>query len=105
MADRIVLLGPIRDRDGRRVVECAEVTPLDAGAFVSGGKWRVSLSRLTGELANATVLMRVKEWVAEPDEYSATSRAEDISWRACLVVCPEAKRFELAVPLPLYQAA
>lgn len=123
MADRVVILGPIREMPTRRIVDlpmgdtvapvniardetervvlAASITPMDGEAFVQSGQWRVSLARYSGALSDATVIRRVKEWRADADERSARSRAEDADWASALRICPEANFFVVPVPIPL----
>lgn len=95
MARRCVMLGPVRGD----VVLAAEVTPMDAAAFC-GGKWRVSFTNFAGPLSDATVVMRMKEWVAEPDEQSTRQRAEDVAWETVLMMS-RGKQFTIPVPMDL----
>lgn len=101
MARRVVILGPIRGDE----VRAAEITPLDGGAFVQSGKWRVSLARFDGDLYDATVIERTKPWEAERDEQSQRQRDEDLVWEMVMRICPEAKPFYVRVPIPLAASA
>lgn len=93
MANRVVIIGPMRKTPEGRVISAAEITPLDGEAFLANpqGAWRVSLSRLTGPLADATVIMSTREG----------GEVSDLAWRACMTVCPEAKEFTISAPMEL----
>lgn len=106
MADRVVILGPIRTRmaaippSAEMVVLTAEVSPMDGETLLQAGQWRVALARYSGPLADATVLRRT--WEAEPDEFSARSRKEDGDWAAVVRICGATV---VEIPTPLRLAA
>lgn len=85
MSDRIVILGP---HDGE-TMQAAEIPPMDAGAFLNGDNWRVSLTLFSGPLANATVLC------PKPIDRPITAG----EWRAALLICPQAIPFEIQLPI------
>jgi hypothetical protein len=89
---RIVIIGPVEQRGDERVIHAAEITPLDGEAFLANpqGAWRVTLSRLSGPLSDATVIMSTRE-----------GGVTDLQWRACMLVCPDAQEFEMVAPMPV----
>lgn len=86
MSERIIILGPT---DGE-TIKAAEITPMDAGAFLTG-PWRVRLALFDGPLANATVI--------GPKPYERVVTEGD--WRAALTICPDAIPLSLDLPLSL----
>lgn len=87
MSERVVILGPYDDEK----MKAAEITPMDAEAFLNGGGWRVRLSLLDGPLANATVI--------GPDPIDRPISEGD--WRAAMSICTSSLPFELDLPLGL----
>lgn len=99
MAERIVVLG----LGGK----CLEIpSAMDAGASVNMGMLRASLTKWSGPLANATVLVFTHEYLSKygnPNEVPAHEKA----WENLLAMPyrPLAVEFEVETPIPLAAVA
>jgi hypothetical protein len=92
MAARLVLLG----YEGR----CLELSPADAGALITSGMCRVSLSCWAGPLSDATVLMFRPEYLnAHGGESSPEAHHE--AFERCLRLVADGNEFTVDQPIPL----
>lgn len=98
MADRVIMLGPLRQGD---VVEALEVTPMDAAAHLNDGKWRVGLSLYSGELANATVLVREQGHEWGKDESAVGKRKDNDLWEMIQMLSPRGVSLFIDTPISL----
>lgn len=85
MSRRIVALGPQVEGHVKGLV----ISPMDAGALVGSGQWRVSLTAYDGDLYDATVLSRV------------TSLPSDEDWETLKKICYSCQEIEIETPIPL----
>lgn len=85
MSRRIVALGPQVEGHVKGLV----ISPMDAGALVSSGLWRVSLTAYDGDLYDATVLSRVAPFASDGD------------WEAIKRIAHGCQEIEIETPIPL----